>query len=183
MQAKTDTELAERMKETRAQLTDDEVQRIAVDAAELERLNGIPNSPEALANLPQLQVSDLPEKPKHIPTTAENVRDQVLLRNDVFANGVNYLVLNFDLQGLPEQLWTHLPRYADAISKLGAADMSYEEMAQRTSSVTGGIGCAPCFLQTLSTQIVPCSVCSFTLKRLITEWMRRWTSCTIYFSR
>ena len=31
------------------------------------------------------------------------------------------------------------------ISKLGAADMSYEEMAQRTSSVTGGIGCAPWF--------------------------------------
>ena len=145
MQAKVDTELTERMKETRAQLTDDEVQRIAADAAELERLNGVPNSPEALANLPQLQVSDLPEKPKHIPTTVENVNGQDLLRNDVFANGVNYLVLNFDLQGLPEHLWTYLPRYADAISKLGAADMSYEEMAQRTSSVTGGIGCAPWF--------------------------------------
>ena len=145
MQAKTDAELAERMKETRAQLTGDEVQRIAADAAELERLNGIPNSPESLANLPQLQASDLPEKPKHIPTTIETVRGQDLLRNDVFANGVNYLVLNFDLQGLPEHLWTHLPRYADAIGKLGAADMSYEEMAQRTSSVTGGIGCAPWF--------------------------------------
>ena len=145
MQAKADTELTERMKETRAQFTDDEVQRIAADAAELERLNGIPNSQEALANLPQLQVSDLPEKPKHIPTTVEKVNGQDLLRNDVFANGVNYLVLNFDLQGLPEHLWTFLPRYADAISKLGAADMSYEEMAQRTSSVTGGIGCAPWF--------------------------------------
>ena len=145
MQSNTDSELVERMKETRARLTDDEVQRIAADAAELERLNGVPNSQEALANLPQLQVSDLPEKPKHIPTTVENVNGQDLLRNDVFANGVNYLVLNFDLQGLPEHLWTYLPRYADAISKLGAADMSYEEMAQRTSSVTGGIGCAPWF--------------------------------------
>ncbi|MDE0185539.1 MAG: insulinase family protein [Candidatus Poribacteria bacterium] len=145
MQAKTDAELAELMKETRARLTDEEVQRIAADAAELERLNGLPNSPEALANLPQLQVSDLPEKPKHIPTTIENVRGQVLLHNDVFANGVNYLVLNLDLRGLPEHLWTFLPRYADAIGKLGAADMSYEEMAQRTSSFTGGIGCAPWF--------------------------------------
>ena len=145
MQAKMDAELTERMKETRAQLTDEEVQRIAADAAELERLNGVPNSPEALANLPQLQVSDLPEKPKHIPTTVENVGGQDLLRNDVFANGINYLVLNFDLQGLPQHLWGYLPRYADAISKLGAADMSYEEMAQRTSAVTGGIGCSPGF--------------------------------------
>ena len=145
MQAKMDAELAERMKETRAQLTDEEVQRIAADAAELERLNGVPNPPEALAKLPQLQVSDLPEKPKHIPTTVEKVGEQVLLRNDVFANGINYLVLNFDLQGLPQHLWSYIPRYADAISKLGAADMSYEEMAQRTSSVTGGIGCSPWF--------------------------------------
>ena len=118
---------------------------LPADAAELERLNGVPNSPEALANLPQLQVSDLPEKPKHIPTTVENIGEQVLLRSDVFANGVNYLVLNFDLQGLPEHLWTYLPRYADAIGKLGAADMNYEEMAQRTSAVTGGIGCSPGF--------------------------------------
>ena len=145
MQAKMDAELADRMKVTRAQLTDEEVQRIAADAAELERLNGVPNSPEALAKLPQLQVSDLPEKPKHIPTTVEKVGEQVLLRNDVFANGINYLVLNFDLQGLPQHLWSYIPRYADAISKLGAADMSYEEMAQRTSSVTGGIGCSPWF--------------------------------------
>ena len=145
MQAKMDAELAERLKETRTQLTDEEVRQIAADAAELERLNGVPNSPEALANLPQLQVSDLPEKPKHIPRTVENVGGQNLLRNDVFANGVNYLVLNFNLQGLPQHLWTYLPRYADAISKLGAADMSYEEMAQRTSAVTGGIGCSPWF--------------------------------------
>ena len=145
MQAKMDTKLAEQMKETRSQLTDEEVQRIAADAAELERLNGVPNSPEALAKLPQLQVSDLPEKPKHIPTTVENIGGQVLLHNAVFANGINYLVLNFDLQGLPQHLWSYIPRYADAISKLGAADMSYEEMAQRTSSVTGGVGCAPWF--------------------------------------
>ncbi len=145
MQGKIDAELAERMKKTRAQLTDEQVQQIAADAAELERLNGVPNSPEALAGLPQLQVSDLPEKPRHIPTTVESIGGQELLRNDVFANGVNYLVLNFDLQGLPEHLWTYFPRYADAISKLGAAGMNYEEMAQRTSAVTGGIGCSPWF--------------------------------------
>ena len=145
MQEKIDAELAERMKATRAQLTDEQVQQIAADAAELERLNGVPNSPEALAGLPQLHVNDLPEKPRHIPTTVENVGGQDLLRNDVFANGVNYLVLNFDLQGLPEHLWTYLPRYADAIGKLGAADMNYEQMAQRTSAVTGGIGCSSSF--------------------------------------
>ncbi len=145
MQAKIEAELVERMKATRAQLTDEQVQQIAADAAELERLNGQPNAPEALAKLPQLQVSDLPEKPRHIPTVVEKVAGRDLLKNDVFANGVNYFVLNFDLQGLPEHLWTYLPRYADAISKLGAAGMNYAEIAQRTSAVTGGVGCSPGF--------------------------------------
>ena len=145
MQANIEAELVQRMKATRAELTDAQVQEIAVDAAELERLNGQPNPPEALAKLPQLQVSDLPEKPRHIPTVVEQVAGRDLLKNDVFANGVNYLVLNFDLQGLPEHLWNYLPRYTDAISKLGAAGMNYAEIAQRTSAVTGGIGCSPGF--------------------------------------
>ena len=67
----------------------------------LERLSGQPNSPEDLAKLPQLHVSELPDEPLHIPTTVETVRGRPLLRNDIFSNGVNYLVLNFNLQGLP----------------------------------------------------------------------------------
>lgn len=145
MQARIEAELAERMKAIRSEYTDDQVRQIAADAAELERLNGQPNPPEALAKLPQLQVSDLPEKPRHIPTVVEKVAGRDLLKNDVFANGVNYLMLNFDLQGLPEHLWTYLPRYTDAIGKLGAAGMNYEEIAQRTSAATGGIGCSPGF--------------------------------------
>ena len=58
---------------------------------------------------------------------------------------INYLILNFNLQGLPQHLWRYIPRYTEAISKLGAADMNYEDMAQRTSALTGGIGCSPSF--------------------------------------
>jgi len=145
MQAKLDAALEARTKGIRAQLTGEQMRQIAADAAELERLNGQPNSPEALAKLPQLQVSELPEKPRHIPTVVEKVGGRALLRSDVFANGVNYLVLDFNLKGLPAHLWPYIPRYTDAVSKLGAADMNYGQMAQRASAVTGGIGCAPGF--------------------------------------
>ncbi len=145
MQARLDANVDERLKAIRAQLTDEQMQQIAADAAELERLNGQPNSPEDLAKLPQLRVSDLPEKPQHIPTTVETVSGCPLLRNDIFSNGVNYLVLNFDLQGLPQHLWQHLPRYTDAISKLGAGRLNYGQMAQRTAAATGGLECSPNF--------------------------------------
>ncbi len=145
MQARIDANEEARLKAIRAELTDEQMKQIAADAAELKRRNGQPNSPEDLAKLPQLRVSDLPEKPLYIPTTVETVSGCPLLRNEVFSNGVNYLVLNFDLQGLPEHLWQHLPRYTDAILKLGAGSVSYEQMAQRAAAATGGLECFPNF--------------------------------------
>ena len=145
MQARLDATVDERLKAIRAKLTDEQMRQIAADAAELERLNGQPNSPEDLAKLPQLHISDLPNKPQHIPTTVETVSGRPLLRNDIFSNGVNYLVLNFDLQGLPQHLWQYLPRYTDAVGKLGAGKMNYEQMAQRSAAATGGIECSPNF--------------------------------------
>ena len=139
-QARTDAALAQRMKAVRAKLSDDQAKRLAENAAALEQASGTPNPPEALATLPQLSVRDLPPKPKHIPTTIDRLdRGVVLLRNDVFANGVSYLQLNFDLTGLPAELWTYLPRYQDAIAKLGAAGLNYEQMAQRVAGCTGGV--------------------------------------------
>ena len=145
MQARLDTADQARLKAIRAQLTDEQMREIAADAAELERRSGQPNSPEDLAKLPQFHVSDLPEKPLHIPTTLETVLGRTLLRNDVFSNGVNYLTLNFDLQDLPQHLWQYLPRYTDAIAKLGAGEMDYEQVARRTAAATGGLSCSPNF--------------------------------------
>ena len=145
MQARLDANENARLKAIRSELTDEQMTQIAADAAELERLSGQPNSPEDLAKLPQLHVSDLPAQPLHIRTTVETVSGRPLLQNNILSNGVNYLVLNFDLQGLPQHLWQYLPRYTDAIGKLGAGQLNYEQMAQHRAAATGGIGCSPNF--------------------------------------
>ncbi len=145
MQARLDATENNRLKAIRAQLTDEQMRQLAADAAELEHLSGQPNSQEDLAKLPQLIASDLPNEPLHIPTTIETVSGRPLLRNDIFSNGVNYLVLNFNLQGLPQNLWQYLPRYTDAVGKLGTGKMNYEQIAQSRAEATGGIGCSPNF--------------------------------------
>ena len=145
MQARIDAKEDQRLKEIRAKLTDEQLKQIAVDAVELEHLSGQPNSPEELAKLPQLLASELPDKPLHIPITVEKINGCPLIRNNVFSNGVNYLTLNFDLQGLPQHLWQYLSSYTDAIGKLGAGKLNYEQIAQRRAAATGGIGCSPSF--------------------------------------
>ncbi|MEI6972509.1 MAG: insulinase family protein, partial [bacterium] len=150
-QAKADADFAERMKRVRAGLTTEQAMRVATEAEELDRLSGTPNPPEAIAMLPQLRVEDLPARPKHIKTAVEPMcGGSSLLVNDVFTNGVNYLDISFDLTGLAPELWAYLSQYTDAVHKLGAAGMSYEQVSRRIAAHTGGISCWPWF-QTHST--------------------------------
>ena len=139
MQARKDEAFAQRMAEKKAKLSDDQKKTIVAEAQELAKLQSTPNSDEALATLPQLKVSDLPGKPKHIPTTIEKTGGVELLRNDVFANGVNYFHVDFDLTGLPEELFSYLDMYGECINKMGAAGLNYERMAERIAAHTGGI--------------------------------------------
>ena len=139
MQERTDTAFTERMRTLRGGLSDGDTQRIAEEAAALQRSNSQPNSPEALARLPQLAVGDLPGEITHIDTTVHDVGGVDVLRNDVYANGVNYLALSFDLVGLPAELWPFVPRYTSALRKLGAAGQDYAAIARRSAATTGGI--------------------------------------------
>lgn len=141
-QAGLDAAFAARMAEERARLSDQEAAALAEASAEIERRAALPESPEAIARLPQLRLSDVPRRPRHIPTQLERIGDRiVLLRNDVFANGIDYLTLDLDLSGLPEDDWAYLPRLTDAVHKMGAAGLGYEAMARRVAASTGGLGC------------------------------------------
>jgi presequence protease len=140
LQAKKDAELTARMKALKSSMTQSQLQAVASRQEELEALLSAPNSPEDLAALPQLKVRDLPAKPRHIPTRVEEDGNITLLRNDVFANGVNYLNISFDLAALPAELIPYLPLYADCVTKMGAAGANYTAIARRLAAHTGGIG-------------------------------------------
>jgi Zn-dependent M16 (insulinase) family peptidase len=146
IQAKKDAEFAEKMKKEQAALSPAQIADIKKNQAELEAILNAPNSPEAIASLPQLRVADLPPKPKHIPTKLEKLPGgAILLNNDVFANGVNYLLVSFDLSGLPPELIPYVALYSDAVQKMGAAGQDFVKMAERIAAYTGGIAFSAAF--------------------------------------
>ena len=149
-EARREAELADALDRRRSALGADERRALAAAAAELDRANGTPNPPEAVALLPQLSPSDIPPDPLTIPTTIETLDGgTALLVNDLLTNGIVYLALQFDLTGLPERLWPYLPRYADAINKFGAANDDYAALAARVGANTGGIAAAAAFRTTV----------------------------------
>ncbi|HEX4054596.1 MAG TPA: insulinase family protein [Tepidisphaeraceae bacterium] len=141
IQLRKDAQFAAKMKTLKASMSSAQLQQIRQNQHELDALLNQPNPPEAVAALPQLRVKDLPPKPRHIATTAEKLPGGgVLLNNDVFANGVNYLHVSFDLTGLPPELYSYLPLFGDCVHKMGAAGQDYTAIAQRVAASTGGVG-------------------------------------------
>lgn len=138
-QARADAAFAARMAAERATLSPDDLARLARLAKELDAAQDETNSPEALATLPCLSVSDLPAAPRRIPTSVETVAGFTVLRNDVFANGVNYLDATIDLGGLPDHLVANAPRWCEAFHKMGAAGQGFEQIAERRAACTGGL--------------------------------------------
>lgn len=140
LQSRREAAFAKRMEEMKVRLSEEEKTKIAREAKELERLQSEPNSPEALATLPQLKTSDLPERPREIPTTIEKLCDGVdVLRNEIFSNGINYLHLDLDLAGLPIELYEYLAFYGECVLKMGAAEFDYVRMAERVVAHTGRV--------------------------------------------
>jgi len=139
LQARTEEDIRERMRQRREALSDDAMRGVAEAAAALDAGNAEPNPPEALATLPQLRLGDLPDGPSHIDTTVEEIGGAELLRNDVFSNKVSYLTLCFDLNGMPAELRPYLHLYMDAVEKMGTAGADYAVTAERIAAFTGGI--------------------------------------------
>ncbi len=136
---KREAAFRKKMEEKKKRMNRAELERIAREAAELDALQSAPNPPEALATLPSLSVTDVPEEPVELPTTLETVAGRPLLYTDVFANGIDYLRIAFDLRGIDEELIDYLPLFTDALTNMGAAGQDYAAMAEREAACTGGI--------------------------------------------
>lgn len=105
----------------------------------LKKLQETPNSPEALATMPFLQLSDLEKQNKTIPIEAIHIQDTPVLYHDLFTNGIVYLDLGFDLHALPKELLPLTEIFARSLTEMGTDKEDYVKLSQRIGKSTGGI--------------------------------------------
>ncbi|TAK12019.1 MAG: peptidase M16 [Anaerolineae bacterium] len=131
---------AARLKEITAGLTADDRQRIHAATQRLMEIQHTPDSPEALATLPMLKLSDLEREAKPLPIEVGALGDAKLLTHDVFTNGIVYLDLAFDLHAVPQTLLPYLSLFADGLTQMGTKSQDFVKLAQRIGRDTGGVG-------------------------------------------
>ena len=134
-------EAAERdlLSETKAAMSEEELQVVVENTAELRRLQATPDSPEALATIPTLALEDLDKEDKLIPLEVLAEQGTTLLYHDLFTNGIVYLDIGFNLHTLPQELLPYVPLFGDALTMLGTEAEDFVVLSQRIGRETGGI--------------------------------------------
>ena len=171
IEEKQAAELQEQLKKIRQSLTDDEVKKIAQDAAELEQINATPNSEEDIKCLPRLLVSDVSPSPAVIPVVRDTTSAGGLFiaTDNLPTNDIVYLKLSFDIRGLPEQYWNYLSRYTNAVSDFGTKEFNYALTAKRRASCTGSLSASIIFRTTCDGSATFLPAVEFNLKTTVSS--------------
>jgi presequence protease len=129
----------DRLQRTKATWSAAELQRVIDDCAELKRRQNTPDSPEALATIPVLKLSDLDRGIKTIPIEPLHFDGTPILFHDLFTDGIVYLDLGFDLHALPQDLLPYAGLFGRLLTRMGTEREDFVPLTQRIGRETGGI--------------------------------------------
>lgn len=133
----------EQLARIKAGWSDEQIQAVVADTAELKRRQAAPDSPEALATIPSLTLADLDRQIKTIPIAVSREQDATVLFHDLFTNGIAYVDVGLDLHTLPAELLPYAGFLTKALLSMGTQTEDYVALAQRIGRLTGGLDASP----------------------------------------
>ena len=154
-----------RLDAARDAMSDTELETLRAEAGALRRAQETPDTPEALATIPLLQLADLERESRVIPVDEERLQGVPLLTHDLFTNGIVYLDLGLNLRALPQELLPWVPLFSAALLEMGTRREDYVRLSQRIGRKTGGIRAG-----TLLSSVVGSEECS--------AWLTLRAKCT-----
>lgn len=137
--AREDEQEKDRLAKVREGLSSADVQAIIAKTQELKRLQVTPDSPEVLAKIPTLKLTDLDKQGKTIPLATSRLGETPLYYHDLFTNGIVYFDLGLNLHTLPQDLLPYVELFSRALLELGTQTEDYVKLAQRIGRKTGGL--------------------------------------------
>ncbi len=137
---KNEAKLNRKMDGLKAGFSEEQLRQIDEQATRLKTFQSETDSSEAEATLPRLRMEDVPRQVETIPTEHKILASVAALEHDLFTNGIAYVDLAFDIAHVPEDLQPYLPLLGKMMSGMGAAGLSYDEMAKRIALNMGGFG-------------------------------------------
>ena len=126
------------MAERKAAMTEADFAEIKSDAEKLDLFQKQEDSPEILAQIPLLEISEIDEKPHLTLYQKEPLTSgKPFLFVPLESNGILYLKLMFDTSAVPQELLPYTGLLTDLLGKLDTENYSYQELATVKNQIFG----------------------------------------------
>ena len=131
--------LKEKLSAYKSSLTEEQIEDLVRQTADLEKYQEEEDSEEALATIPLLKREDL--RKEIIPFKAElsEYGGYKVLYHDIFTSGIAYIILSFDAEKLPIGLYPYFSLLKSCMGLMDTASYSYGDLHIETDLYTGMI--------------------------------------------
>lgn len=133
-------------------LGQDSIQKIVNDTRELIARQAMPDTPEALATIPTLKLSEIERRSPKIPCEIVEVEEAKTLIHDIHTNRIIYLDIGFNMHSLSPDKLPFAKILGRALLEAGTKKEDYIRLSQRISRKTGGIRPSILFSSHMETQ-------------------------------
>ncbi len=131
--------LADKLAEHKQNLTDEAKASIIRQTARLKAYQEKPDSPEALATIPKLALSEIDRKAKAYPYETEEIAGIKLLWHPLSTEGITYIKLYFDTAYVKPEDMAALSLFNKYLFRLGTGKRGVTELNRDIDTDTGGI--------------------------------------------
>ena len=137
--AQKDAELAQKLEDYRKSLTEDELRALTEQTKALAAYQEEEDSPEAIAKLPMLRREDIRRESRKYYTEELDVDGTKLLFHEVQSNGIGYVHLMFDVNGLSVEKAHDIGLLKKILGLIDTEHYSYGELFNEINVKTGGL--------------------------------------------
>ncbi len=140
MAARLAAEEQARLDEIQAGMNAEERAEVVRVCRELQLAQSTPDSPEALASIPNLGVADMPKENRRIPREVREENRHNLVAVELDTNGIAYMNVLVPMPILPVRLMPALSLFMRGFREFGTARRDYTALGALIDARTGGLG-------------------------------------------
>lgn len=128
-----------KMADFKQSLTAEQIEKIISDTVKLKERQVTHDSPEDLKKIPLLSIDDVDNKAKKLPLVEKSEQGIKTLFHPVFTNGIAYINMYFNTDGVKEELIPYISLLTTVLGKVSTEKYYYEDLSKEININTGGI--------------------------------------------
>ena len=139
LQERKDAEVKEHLATVKANMTSEEIDAIVEQTKRLKIRQETPDSDEALASIPLLELSDLNPNIEAVERRESKIGNTTVHFVPTFTKGINYVGLYFKLNCLTEEELFYADILSDILGRIDTSERGYEALAKDINMNLGGL--------------------------------------------